>query len=352
MLGIQDVIGVANHPHHAQAPQQPFRLLLRERPAFGDKGQPRHNFLMLVVFDLLLVAERHEEISVGALGQVRLHVRFAPAQHLRFDALVELIEVPVARRAATFIQIVILAVEPEQRSEQRWVQKVHERIQLVDAVFDRRPGQHKGVATAQPLDCLGRFGAPILDPLRFIEHHDVRPQPLVHLERIRQHLLVVHDGEERMWGRRDACHAVARGAICLEPRHPPAIDQLIAQLSEPLDLLLPLRLQRRRGDHQHPVRPAQTAQQRAGGDGLDGLPQPHFISQQRPFGERQVQHALALIRKQRNFRLVDRPFAVLYLEFVFVPKLLALRYSMPALQPQPKFLRQPQFRHFVRPKLL
>ena len=87
---------------------------------------------------------------------------------------------------------------------------------------------------------------------------------------------------------------------------------------------------------------AEPVQQRAGGDGLDGLAQAHFIGQQRAFGEGEVQHALALIRKERDLGFVRRPFAALHLQLVIAPELLAFGGAAPAFQPRAEFLREAQ----------
>ncbi len=96
MLGIEDVTGVAYHPHHAQMPKQSVLFLLGERPAFGGEGQAGHNGFVVVVFALLLGAQFDEKVTVGAFGQLGFHLRLASAQHVRLDALMELEEVAVA----------------------------------------------------------------------------------------------------------------------------------------------------------------------------------------------------------------------------------------------------------------
>ena len=113
-------------------------------------------------------------IAVGAVGQLGFHLGFAAAQHVRADALVELIEVAVARGPAAVVEFVKLAVEAEQRAEHGRVEEIHQRMQFVDAVLDGRAGEDEGVAAAQALDGLGGLGAPVLDALGFVEHDDVR----------------------------------------------------------------------------------------------------------------------------------------------------------------------------------
>ena len=92
-------------------------------------------------------------------------------------------------------------------------------------------------------------------------------------------------------------------------------------------------------------------QQRASGDGLDGLAQTHLIGQQRPLGERQVQHAFALIGEERNFGFLRGPFPALHLQLVLAPKLYALGRALPQFQPRTQFLRQPQVRRIPRRKV-
>ena len=172
-------------------------FLLRQRAALGDGGQPGDDAFVDVIFALLLGAERDEVIAVGAFGQFGFHVGLAAAQHEGLDALRAVCRGCGSRGAAAVVQFVILAVEPEQRAEQGRVEEIHQRIQFVDAVLDGRAGEDEGVAAAQAFDGLGGFGAPVLDALGFVQHHDVRPQPRVDVQRVGQHLLVIDDGEER-----------------------------------------------------------------------------------------------------------------------------------------------------------
>ena len=133
---------------------------------------------------------------------------------------------------------------------------------------------------------MGRFGAPVFDALRLVQDDNIGPESPVDLQRIRQHLLVIDDGEEggvecRVSGVEgssgrfgvqassflplDTRHSTltnGRQVIRLEPLSQSAKHKLITQVSELLNLLLPLRFQRGGGDDQHPVLP-QTAQQRA-----------------------------------------------------------------------------------------
>ena len=281
---------------------------------------------MLVVFGFLLAAQRHEIIAVHPLRQFRLHLRLAPAQHQRPDALVQLLQIPVGRRPPALVQLIILPVEPEKRSKEGWVKKIHQGIKFIEAVLNRRSSQDESIAAAQPFDRLRGFRAPILDPLRFVQDHHIRTQPGIDLQGVGQHLLVIDDGEKG--GR----------PVGVQPRGPTAKNQLIRQSGETLNLLFPFRFQRSRSDDQDTGGLAQAKQKSASGDGLNGFPQAHFVGQQRPFREGQVEHPLALVRKERDLCFLQGPFAALHLHFVLAPQLFAFGGTAARLQPRLQFL--------------
>ena len=95
-------------------------------------------------------------------------------------------------------------------------------------------------------------------------------------------------------------------------------------------------------------RPAQPVEQRARGDGLDGFAQAHFVGQQRALGESEMQHALALVGKERHAGFVRRPFAALHFQFIFAAQFLAFGATPALFEPRANFLREPQFRQVCR----
>ncbi len=151
----------------------------------------------------------------------------------------QLFQVAESAWPPALIQLVVLTVKPEERSEERRIQETHERVDLIQPVLDRSTCQDERVSAAQPLDRLARLRIPILDPLRFVEDDHIRFHPCVHVRHVRQHLLIVHDREKR----RDPIdlQASPRDVIGSEPLSAPAKYQLVAQLGELLDLLLPFR---------------------------------------------------------------------------------------------------------------
>ena|SRR5437660_5160520 len=147
-------------------------------------------------------------------------------------------------------------------------------MQLVDAILDGRAGEDKGVAAAEAFNGLGGLGAPVLDALGFVEHDNVWTEAGVHVERVREHLFIIDDGEEG-WGGQSAAsillaeralparrrqHVVERAAVSLEPLVSRAEKELIRQIGETLDLLLPLGFERGGRDDQRVPRFSQAMQ--------------------------------------------------------------------------------------------
>ena len=94
------------------------------------------------------------------------------------------IQVAVLLRSAAFVEFIKLAVEPKEGSKNVRIQKVDDRIQLVDPVLDWRAAEHECVPALQPFDCLCSFCAPVLDPLCFIEDHDIGAKSLDLIQRL------------------------------------------------------------------------------------------------------------------------------------------------------------------------
>ena len=141
-------------------------------------------------------------------------------------------------------------------------------------------------------------------------------------------------------------------AVNLRADRAPAEDQAQRQVCEFFDLFLPLGFQRGGGDDQHAPRLAEVVQERAGGDRLDGFSKAHLVGEKRPFLERQMQHAFALIREKRAVRDVLRMAAIRD------PGLVGAAAEDPVLlpgtgfHPRPNILRNPQEAASAGSKLL
>src|SRR6185369_235836 len=108
--------------------------------------------------------------------ELGLDLRLAAAEEDRAEPAVELGQVLVARRPAAVVKQVEVAVEAEERAEDRRIEELDDRVDLVDAVLDRRAGQDEGVGAREALDGLGGLALPVLDPLCLVEDDDVRSE--------------------------------------------------------------------------------------------------------------------------------------------------------------------------------
>lgn len=185
--------------------------------------------------------ESDEMLAVGAVGQLCLDVVLAAAEQDGPDALAEGCEVFIIGRTAFFIQLIEIAIEAEQRTQQRRIEKIDDGVELVDAVFDGGTGEDEGVAAFEAFHGLRGLGGPVFDALRFIKHDDVGAEVGVDVEAVGDDLLVVDDGEKR-WFR----VGVTGGAQLAM-----AVNEAFAECGEFPDLLLPLGLQRGRSDDKH-----------------------------------------------------------------------------------------------------
>ena len=183
---------------------------------------------------------------------------------------------PIADHAAVLVDVLMFGQETEHRPEPETVDKLDDRMQLLEPVLQRRAGQHEGVFRFELFDGLGRPGLPVLDPLGLVEDDQVGLPTADGLDVAVDDVVVGHLVER-----------IGRVEL-VPPRTKPFDDQGLA-VGEPLDLLLPLVLQRRRRDDQHALNAGNPGEDLGGGDGLDGLAQPHVVGDQAaaPLGGRQ-----------------------------------------------------------------
>jgi hypothetical protein len=80
-------------------------------------------------------------VLVGAARELPLDVVLAAAQEDGGEPPVELVEVPVAGGPAALVELVELAVEAEEGPEQGGTEELQDRVDLVDAVLQRRAGE-------------------------------------------------------------------------------------------------------------------------------------------------------------------------------------------------------------------
>ena len=110
--------GIADHAHARQELLQQLEFLLGERPGLRTRREAPRPELEVLVHGELGVRHGNEEGLRHPARELALHLLSAPPQHHRGDPIGELLEIPVADRPALGVQLVVLPVEAEQRTEQ------------------------------------------------------------------------------------------------------------------------------------------------------------------------------------------------------------------------------------------
>ena len=166
------------------------------------------NFLRVIVATIcmwrgvqrrLLVGGRDADDFRGARRQLQLDAVARAAEQDRRQGLAQLAQVLVAEHLALLVHDAVLVEEAEAGAQPAIVDELHDGIQLVQAVFQRRAGEHQGEARLQALDDGAGLRRPVLDALALVENDQVPFDPFDGQD-VAQHLLVVADGEEAVVG--------------------------------------------------------------------------------------------------------------------------------------------------------
>ena len=89
-VGVENGRRIADHAHAGEILLKLLELLLGQRAALGDGGEPAGQILVVGVARGLLMRHRDKEALDRAAGQFLLHVALAPAQHDAAKAAVHL----------------------------------------------------------------------------------------------------------------------------------------------------------------------------------------------------------------------------------------------------------------------
>jgi chromosome segregation protein len=108
----------------------------RKRKALAEKKLENERANMLRIGDILSELER----QVGPLKK-----QSEAAQEYLRRGLVQLLKIAHALVVSFVVEGVEPAVEPEETSEKRWVNELDKRIKLINAVLERRAGQHERI---------------------------------------------------------------------------------------------------------------------------------------------------------------------------------------------------------------
>lgn len=237
----------------------------------------------------LHLRHRHQQVLVGATGQLRQHLGPAPADQDRRERLTDLLQPRVAGDATGFVLGLVFVQQLPGRSQPVLVDELHDRDELFELVFQRRASEHEGVRTVDTLERPRGDRVPVLDALRLVDDHQFR-RPLGDQVQIRLQLLVVGDLAEFV------------GPEVLLPLCPAAGHDSRCPPRKAADFVLPLVLERGRAHHQH-ARHAEVARQDLHcRDRLDGLAQAHLVADQSAAGAHREQRAVGLVGVQRRLQ--------------------------------------------------
>src|SRR5439155_3358464 len=159
-------------------------------------------------------------------------------------------EIPVAGQPPMAME------EAKARYKRVRIDELHDRVEVVEAVLERRPREDEREARRESLDDAACLRLPILDPLPLVEDHEV-PARSLDVEDVPENLLVIANGEER----------IARVALRTVLRR--ADHDLRAAVREAPNLAPPLRLERGGADNEHPAHVRLARQELRDADPLD-----------------------------------------------------------------------------------
>src|SRR5438105_63628 len=177
-----------------------------------------------------------------------------------------------------------MVVKTKRRAEPPVVDELHDGIQFVEPVFERRARQHQREPRTKPLDHAAGLRYPVLDALAFVENDEVPIHPFDR-EDVTQHLFVVAYGKEAVVGVLGASRGDA------------ADDQLAIAVTEAPDFVPPLRFHRSGTDDEHLQYASLRLEQPHPPDGWDGSAKPHVIGKYRAAGAGGERDAVELIRQ-------------------------------------------------------
>ena len=188
---------VGDDPLGRQQAHQPEELGLGERPRLSEICTSwAIGWLSASCSSICGRGHLDRHADVGPRRELVEHLLADPADHAGPEPLAERVEVADAddlacgrRRGSRGRRR-----QPPLGLERHVVDPLDDRGQLLDPVLHRRAGQHQAVGRVQSLDRERRLGRPVLDPLRLVEHDQVRVPAADDLQ-VAEQLLIIDDEE-------------------------------------------------------------------------------------------------------------------------------------------------------------
>lgn len=172
MIGflVQQIGAVARHAHVLQRTGQPALVLVRQKPGLAPALDDfRHHLGVFLMKEQLHLGHRHQQILVGAAGQLPQHLGFAPADHDRRQRLADLLQPGIAGYTPGTVLDLMLVQQLPGRPQPVLIDKLDNRHQFLQLVFQRRPRKHDCIGAIDAFQCARGNRVPVLDPLRFID---------------------------------------------------------------------------------------------------------------------------------------------------------------------------------------
>ena len=126
-----------------------------------------------VVQRQLFLGRRDADDFRGARRQFEPDAVARAAEQNRLERLAQFAQVLVAQHLSLLVDDAMPVEKAKAGAQPAVVDELHDRIQIVQPVFQRRAREHQGESRPQALDDVAGLGLPVLDPLPFVENDQV-----------------------------------------------------------------------------------------------------------------------------------------------------------------------------------
>jgi hypothetical protein len=111
--------------------------------------------------------------------------------------LAQIVQILVPQDLAALVDDAVAVEEVKGRGQTPIVDELRHGVQLIQAVLQRRAGQHQREGRLQALDDVAGLGLPVLDALALVQDDQV-PLDSFDGQDVAEHLFVIADREERV----------------------------------------------------------------------------------------------------------------------------------------------------------
>ncbi|OIQ72848.1 hypothetical protein GALL_455230 [mine drainage metagenome] len=172
---VKQVSAVASHAHVLQGAVQATLVGIRQKTGLAPaRHDAHHGIPVFVMVQTLLGCQGNKDAVIHALWQLRQHLGLAPAQHHRLQRFANVVKTAIPRHPARLVAQLVFAQDAPGRPEPVLIDKLHDRNQFFQPVFQRGAGQHHGIGAGNAFEGTRGDRVPVFDALRLIGNHQVR----------------------------------------------------------------------------------------------------------------------------------------------------------------------------------